>query len=166
VRAVRGRAPGSVRATAIRLLARREYARAELAARLLQRGANADEVTQALDELERLGYLSDARCARLLVTQRAGRYGKRAIAQALAQRGVTTDAAREALDALATSDELADATALWQRRFGEPPVDDRERAKQVRFLMARGYGLSLALKVVRGVSGSSRRPPEESTGES
>jgi regulatory protein len=162
VRAVRRKPPGSVRTAAIRLLARREYARAELAARLLQRGANPDDVTQALDELERLGYLSDARYARMLVTQRAGRYGKRAIAQALAQRGVATGAAREALDELATSDELADATALWQRRFGAPPVDDRERAKQVRFLMARGYGLSLALKVVRAGSESRRRPPEES----
>ena len=166
MRAVHGKAPASVRATAIRLLARREYARAELAARLLQRGANVDEVAQALDELERLGYLSDERYARMLVTQRAGRYGKRAIAHALAQRGVTTDVAREALDALATGDEFAEATALWQRRFGEPPADDRERAKQVRFLMSRGYGLSIALKVVRGVSELRRRPPEEPTAES
>ncbi len=166
MRAVRAKAPASIRATAIRLLARREYARAELAMRLRERGANADEIAQTLDDLERLGYLSDARYARMLVTQRAGRYGKRAIAHKLAQRGVAADAAREALDELPADDEVAQATALWQRRFAQAPVDDRERAKQVRFLTSRGYDLSIALKVVRGVSESRRRPPAESTGES
>jgi regulatory protein len=166
MRAIRVKAPASIRSTAIRLLARREYARAELAMRLRQRGANPDEVEQTLDELERLGYLSDPRYARMLVTQRAGRYGKRAIAQALAQRGVAADAAREALGELPAGDELAQATALWQRRFAQAPADDRERAKQVRFLVGRGYGLSIALKVVRGVSESRRRPTGESTGES
>jgi regulatory protein len=166
VRAVRGKAPPSIRSTAIRLLARREYARAELAARLRERGANADEVAQVLDELARLGYLSDERYAQMVVSRRAGRYGKRAIAQALAKRGVAADAAREALDALPAGDEVAEATALWQRRFGQAPGDDRERAKQVRFLLSRGYGLSIALKVVRGVSESRRPPPGESTGES
>jgi regulatory protein len=166
MRAVRGKAAASVRSTAIRLLARREYARAELASRLRDRGGDAGEIAQTLDELERLGYLSDARFARMLVAQRAGRYGRRAIAQTLAQRGVGADTAREALDELAADDELAQATTLWQRRFGQAPADDRERAKQVRFLTGRGYGLSIALKVVRSVSESSRRPPGESTGES
>jgi regulatory protein len=166
MRAVRGKAPASIRSTAIRLLARREYARAELAMRLRERGADVSEIAQTLDELERLGYLSDARYARMLVTQRAGRYGKRAIAQTLARRGVADDAAREALDELPADDELAQATALWQRRFSQAPADDRERAKQVRFLTSRGYALSIALKVVRSVSESRRRPPTESTGES
>ena len=166
MRAVRDKAPVSVRATAVRLLARREYARAELAARLVQRGANAEEVARTLDDLERLGYLSDARYARMLVTQRAGRYGKRAIAHTLAQRGVAADAAREALGELPADDEFAQATALWQRRFAQAPADDRERAKQVRFLMGRGYDLSIALKVVRGLSESRRPPPAESTEES
>ena len=166
MRGVRSKAPASVRSTAIRLLARREYARAELARRLRERGANADDIARTLEELERLGYLSDERYARMLVTQRAGRYGKRAIAHTLAQRGVAADAAREALDELPAGDELAQATALWERRFAQAPADDRERAKQVRFLTSRGYDLSIALKVVRGVSGSRRRPPAGSTGES
>jgi regulatory protein len=166
MRAVRSKAPASIRSTAIRLLARREYARAELAMRLRERGANPDDVEQTLDELVRLGYLSDERYARMLVTQRAGRYGKRAIAQTLAQRGVAADAAREALDEIPAGDELAQATALWQRRFAQAPADDRERAKQVRFLTSRGYGLSIALKVVRRFSEARRRPTEESTGES
>jgi regulatory protein len=138
----------SVRATAIRMLARRDYPRTELAERLLRRGADAGEVTRALDALEQQGYLSDARFAHAVVAQKAGRYGKRAIAHALTQRRVESTAAETALAALANADELADATALWQRRFAGAPTDERERARHIRFLLARGYSLSLALKVV------------------
>jgi regulatory protein len=130
------------------MLARREYARADLAERLTSRGADATEVTRVLDELEQLGYLSDARFAQMLVTQKAGRYGKRAIAHALTQRRVASPAAQTALDTLKNVDEVADAGALWERRFGSPPKDERERARQIRFLIARGYSLSIALKVV------------------
>jgi regulatory protein len=130
------------------MLARREYARVELAERLLNRGADADEVVRVLDDLERLGWLSDARFAQMLVTQKAGRYGKRAIAHALTQRRVAAPAARAALDVLKNVDELADALALCKRRFAQRPKDERERARQMRFLMARGYSLATALKVV------------------
>jgi regulatory protein len=138
----------SIRATAIRMLARREYARAELRERLAHRGADAAEVTRVLDELEQLGYLSDARFAQMLVTQKAGRYGKRAIAHALTQRRVASPAAQTALDALKNVDEVADASALRERRFGSLPRDERDRARQIRFLIARGYSLAIALKVV------------------
>jgi regulatory protein len=148
LRDVRRKPIVSIRATAIRMLARREYARAELAERLTSRGADATEVTRVLDELEQLGYLSDARFAQMLVTQKAGRYGKRAIAHALTQRRVASPAAQTALDTLKNVDEVADAGALWERRFGNPPKDERERARQIRFLIARGYSLSIALKVV------------------
>ena len=130
------------------MLARREYARAELTERLTSRGADATEVTRVLDELEQLGYLSDARFAQMVVTQKTGRYGKRAIAHALTRRRVASQAAQTALDTLKNVDEVADASALWERRFGSPPRDERERARQIRFLMARGYSLSIALKVV------------------
>jgi regulatory protein len=131
------------------LLARREYARAELGERLIARGAERVDVERVLDELERGGYLSDARFAQALVAQKAGRYGKRAIAHELRQKRVASSAAQEALAALAHTDELAEAIALWERRFGVAPKDPREKARQVRFLMARGYGMSVALKVLR-----------------
>ena len=141
----------TLKAAAIRLLARREYARAELAERLIARGAVRAEVEQVLDELERNGYLSDARFAQAVVAQKAGRYGKRAIAHELRQKHVEPAAARDALAAIAQTDELAEATALWQRRFGSPPQDEREKARHVRFLLARGYGMAIALKVLRNV---------------
>ena len=144
----------SPKALAVRWLARREYSRAELAERLRRRGAAADAVDRALDELAAAGYLSDARCAQAIVAQRAGRYGKRAIVHALKERGIAAADVDAALAPLADADEFAQARALWQRRFGHAPADDRERARHIRFLQARGYALAVALRVVRGGAGA------------
>lgn len=152
MRTARVRETPTARATALRLLARRDYSRSELSQRLRSRGISADEVEALLDDFERLGYLSDARYAQALVNQRAGRLGARAIARDLHGKGIPTDTAKDALATLAPRDELADATALWARRFGAPPIDEREKGRQVRFLMARGYSIAVALKVVRGAA--------------
>lgn len=134
---------------AVRWLARREYSRSELTQRFLRRGIPADEIERVLDDLAAAGYLSDARCAQAVVAQRIGRFGKRAIVHALKERGIAAAEVETALAPLAETDELADAQALWQRRFGEAPANDREKARQVRFLQARGYSLSTALRVLR-----------------
>jgi regulatory protein len=148
MRAARGRQPATARATALRLLARRDYSRMELAQRLRGRGAPTDEIDAILDDLERLGYLSDARYAQAIVSQRAGRLGARAIVRDLHGKGIPSDTAKDALASLAPRDELADATALWARRFGTPPANDREKARHVRFLVSRGYSASVAFKVL------------------
>ena len=151
------RRPLTLKAAAVRLLARREYARAELGERLIARGADRAEVERVLDELERGGFLSDARFAQALVAQKAGRYGKRAIAHELREKRVASAAAQEALTLLAHTDELAEAIALWERRFGAAPKDSREKARQMRFLLARGYDVSIALKVLRRAAGANDR---------
>ena len=148
MRDARRKPVASLRATALRLLARRDYPRAALEARLVARGADRDEVARTLDDLERRGYLSDARFAQMLVAQKAERFGKRAIAHALRERRVDATAAREALATVGSDDEAARAKAVWSRRFHARPNDARERARQIRFLLARGYSLQVALAVV------------------
>lgn len=143
------RTPVSPKAMAVRWLARREYSRAELSQRMRQRGIAAEDIERALDELAAAGYLSDARYAHAVVAQRAGRYGKRAIIHALKERGIGADDAAGALAPLAGADEFAEAQAVWRQRFGAAPENEREKARQVRFLQARGYSLSVALRVLR-----------------
>jgi regulatory protein len=144
---------------AVRWLTRREYSRSELTQRLRQRGIAVEEIERTLDELAAAGYLSDARYAQAVVAQRVGRFGKRAIVYALKERGITAADAQTALAPLAETDELADAQALWQRRFGVAPANDREKARQVRFLQARGYSLSTALRVLRAAGSREDRDP-------
>ena len=141
-------APVSLRAQAIRLLARREYARSELEHRLIAKGAPRNEVGFMLDELIAQGYLSDARYARAMATQKAGGYSRRSIAEALKAKGIArTDIERALVEAEADDGEAL--RALWQRRFGKPPTDEREKARQVRFLQARGFALSAIFKLLR-----------------
>jgi len=147
------RRPTSLKARAIALLARREYSRSELRDRLVadqgqSAGAAETAVDAVLDELASLGYLSDARFAKSVVRQKSGGYSKRAIGAALKARGVGSDEATEAL-AGADVDDQATLVALWRRRFGKPPADDREKARQVRFLQSRGFSLSAIFKLLR-----------------
>jgi len=142
-------APPAAMPTAVRLLARREYGRSELRARLCARGIDAESVDAALNELERRGLLSDARYANAVVAQKAGRYGRRAIAYALKGKGIDAAATDAALGQLAGRDEVAEALALLTRRFDTPPQNRNEKARQVRFLLSRGYAMSVALKALR-----------------
>ena len=142
----------SLRDRAIRLLARREYARRELEQRLVGRGGESSEVGAVLDALAADGLLSDARYARAVVAQKAGSHSRRSITEALKAKGV----AREDVAAAVAETELDDEAAmraLWQRRFGCPPADERTKARQVRFLQARGFALSAILKLLREVAG-------------
>ncbi|MDR0250445.1 MAG: recombination regulator RecX [Burkholderiales bacterium] len=147
--------PPTLKATVIRMLARRDYGRTELAKRLSQRGIAVDEIESVLDEMVELGFLSDARYAESLVRQKQGRYAKRAIAHTLKERGLDRDAAEAALSALETTDETDEALALWRKRFGAPPQDERERNRQLRFLLSRGYSTAVAFKVLKIVRSES-----------
>ena len=142
------RPPKSLKARAIGCLARREYARAELRDKLLATGATPIEVDPVIDDLAAQGYLSDERYAHALVRQKSGGYSKRSIAQTLKAKGIPGEVVTEALDG-GDADDAATLVALWRRRFGRAPADDRERARQARFLQSRGFGLSAILKLLR-----------------
>ena len=142
------RPPRTLKARSIGMLARREYSRAELRDKLLATGAERGAVDAVLDELALLGFLSDARFAHAVVRQKQGVHSRRAIAESLKQKGVVGEAAADALATLAVDDTQALA-ALWLRRFAHPPADEREKARQVRFLQSRGFSLSAILRLLR-----------------
>ena len=150
-----GRPDKLLKARAIALLARREYSRAEIRAKLVGSGDSADaaQVDAVLDELVALGYLSDARFAYAVVSQKSGSHSKRAIGATLRARGVSDDAIAAALGEREIDDQRA-MVALWRRRFGKAPANDREKARQVRFLQSRGFSLSAILQLLR-------HPPED-----
>jgi regulatory protein len=145
------RPPKSLKARAVALLARREYSRADLREKLAAGDRNADSmaaVDSVLDELAAVGYLSDTRFAQALVQQKSGGYSKRAIGATLKAKGVSSEAATDALAGSEIDDHDA-MVALWWRRFGAAPRDDREKARQVRFLQSRGFALSAIFKLLR-----------------
>ena len=137
-----------MKARAVGYLARREYSRAELRDKLVATGVTRDEADAVLDEITTLGYLSDTRFATSVVGQKAGAMSKRAISASLKVQGVDPDVASEALAASDVDDQEA-MVARWRRKFGAPPANDREKARQIRFLQSRGFALSAIFKLLR-----------------
>jgi regulatory protein len=80
-----------------------------------------------------------------------------AIGASLKARGVEGEAATDALAGVEIDDEQA-MIALWQRRFGTPPANEKEKARQVRFLQSRGFSLSSIIKLLRNPPTAERSP--------
>jgi regulatory protein len=128
----------SLKARAVGYLSRREYARAELARKLAAWCEDESEIVAVLDALQREGWLSNERYAQSLVHRRSQRQGTARIVNELRQNGV--DAAHiEPLRASLRASEYERARAVWQKRFGTPPADRAEYARQARFLSSRGF---------------------------
>lgn len=140
----------SLRARALRHLARREHTRHELALKLAPHAGSEAEVAQILDDFTQRGWLSERRAAEQIVHARRGRYGPARIRRDLEAKGVPAEAAAGVLAALKDG-ELEAARAVWKKKFRMPPADAAERAKQMRFLLGRGFGSEVIVKLFRGV---------------
>lgn len=137
-----------MRARALQYLARREHSRAELYAKLLPHVHEGEDLNAVLDELEKRGWLSDERAATQLVHAKRSRFGTQRIMHELRQRGIAENLIDDALPQLKET-ELDAAREVWKRKFGTAPQDEKEKAKQVRFLQSRGFGLDVVFKVLR-----------------
>lgn len=143
----------SLKGRALKYLAAREHSRAELLRKLAPHAEEPAEVERVLDELEARGLLSAERFVESLLHRRAARFGTARLRQELQQHKLPADAVAQAVEALRGT-ELERARAVWQRRFGgEPAADAAERARQVRFLTARGFSSEVIRRVVRGADG-------------
>lgn len=140
----------SLKGRALKYLAAREHSRAELLRKLAPHAEEPAEVERVLDELETRGLLSAERFVESLLHRRAARFGTARLRQELQQHKLPADAVAQAVEALRGT-ELERARAVWQRRFGgEPAADAAERARQMRFLTARGFSSEVIRRVVRG----------------
>lgn len=140
----------TLRERALRLLARREHARAELAKKLAPHAESAEEVEALLDDLAGRRLLSDARYVEMRVAARSARYGNVRLAQELRAAGVDDELVENGL--AGADDELARAREVWQRKYGSSgvPRDAAERARQMNFLLRRGFSGETIRRVLRG----------------
>lgn len=142
--------PGlSLKGRALKYLAAREHSRMELARKLGPHAESAEQVEALLDELEQKGFLSAERFAQSVVHRKAARYGVARLKAELQQHRLPDDIARPVIESL-KSTELERASALWARRYGEPPATPEERARQSRFLAARGFSGEVIRRVLKG----------------
>jgi len=135
-----------LRSRAIKLLARREHTRAELAGKLAPHGTP-EEIETVLADLERSGLLSDARAASAYVRGHAARFGAARLRRTLATRGVAAELIEEQVAGL--PDEIDRAREIRTRKFGAAPADAREWAKQARFLQSRGFASDVIRRLLK-----------------
>lgn len=138
----------SLRARALRYLSMREHSRLELARKLMRYAQEGDDVEALLDSLEAAKLLSEARFSESLVHRRAARFGNNRILSELQSHGIDADALTQ-IKADLSSDEVTRAREVWNKKFGVPPSDSNERAKQMRFLQQRGFSLKTIQAVMR-----------------
>jgi regulatory protein len=145
-------APPKLLQAAVGLLARRDFSRAELRARLLRAAgdtADAAGVDRVLDTVQARGLQSEERFVQEFIRTREARFGPARLRHELLRRGVAEERIEAALKGH-LRDEYAAAHALWSKRFKSPPPDAREWARQARFLGARGFSHDVIRKVLAG----------------
>ena len=141
----------SLKGRALRLLSGREYSRAELVKKLKPFETTPGELDKALDELQAKDFINEQRVVDSVLHRRSAKLGTARIKQELQSKGLDAGAVLDAVDLL-KSTELDRAREVWRKKFGTPtqssPADAKERAKQMRFLLSRGFGAEVIHKVV------------------
>ena len=141
---------GTLREKALRLLARREYARAELARKLAIHAESPEVLEALLDDLNARRLLSDERYVEMRLNARGARFGNARLSYELRTQGVS----EELVDAALASgkDELTRARQVWIRKFGKESaeLDAAGRARQMRFMMSRGFSGATIRSLFRG----------------
>lgn len=136
--------PGELRARALRLLARREHSRAELARKLAPRAESPEALQSLLDSLEQRKQLSDQRFAAERAHVLSRKYGAARIRHDLKAKGVDP----ELVDPVSTESELERARGILERKYHEPAATREERAKRMRFLQSRGFSSEIIFKLL------------------
>jgi len=148
VPAATSKRPGpSLKDRALALLSRREYSRLELARRLSAHTQDAEALESLLDDLVRDKWLSNERYAQSLIHRQAPRLGARRIVRSLREQGVDADTVAELATQLRDT-EADRARAIWQKKFGQPPADAKEHARQLRFMTYRGFSYEVLRRII------------------
>jgi regulatory protein len=143
------RPPLSLKGRALKYLAAREHSRVELTRKLAPHAESPEQVAQVLDELEQKGWLSAQRFADSMLHRKAARYGAARLKAELAQHQLPSEVANAATQSLRDT-EFERAHALWLRRFGAPAQSPQDQARQMRFLLSRGFAADVVRRVIRG----------------
>lgn len=138
----------SVKARALRLLALREHTRTELEQKLARHDPDPEELRLALDDLESKGFISEARVVDSVLHTRAARLGAQRVRRELQLKGVGAPALAQAMQRLKDTEE-ARAREVWLKKFGQPATEAKEQARQIRFLLSRGFAPEVVRRVTR-----------------
>lgn len=129
---------------ALRLLARREHSRDELARKLSPHAESPVALETLLDFLVTKKFLSNERFAEVRAHWLARKYGAVKIRQDLKAKGVEN----ELVERISAEGELERAQAILARKYRVPAATREERARRARFLQGRGFSGDVIRRLV------------------
>lgn len=140
-----------IRRAALRWLARRDYAYAELQQRLQARGFPLADIHTVLDTFRAENLLNDTRFAHNYCRWRQGKgFGPLRIQMELKAKGLGAQTIAELSD-IPDNAWLIVAQRVWRKHFkGQKALDFKQRAKQMRFLQQRGFTMTQIKEVLGG----------------
>lgn len=144
-----GFAQPSLKGRALRLLSQREHSRAELERKLRQHEQEPGQLQRTLDELQARGFIDEQRVVESVINRRAPRLGAGRVRQELQAKGLDAERVALAVASLRAT-EVERAREVWRRKYEDLPRNAAERAKQSRFLAARGFGGETIRRVLGG----------------
>jgi regulatory protein len=131
--------PAELRARALRLLARREHSRAELARKLSPHADSAEALDGLLVDLENRKQLSNERFAAERARSLSRKYGAAKIRHDLKSKGVDA----QLIESISSEGDLERARTILARKYRLPAATREERAKRMRFLQSRGFSYEI-----------------------
>jgi regulatory protein len=141
----------SLKGRALRALAARDHSRVELERKLGSLEEEPGQLSKVLDELQAKGFLDEQRAADSLAHRRGQKLGTARVVQEMRARGMEAEAVESATQQLKAT-EMERAHEVWRKKFGEPAQDAAQRAKQMRFLITRGFSSDIIRRVVAGAA--------------
>ena len=142
----------SLKGRALRLLSGREQSRAELERKLAAHEEVPGQLATVLDELEAKDFINQTRVVESVINRRQAKMGASRIKRELQGKGLDADKVADAMDGLKAT-EVERAREVWRKKFDsktDAGTSAAEKAKQMRFLAARGFGADAIRRVVSG----------------
>ncbi|MEP7156583.1 MAG: recombination regulator RecX [Betaproteobacteria bacterium] len=135
---------------ALAFLSRRDSSRTQFIQKMIAGGYEKSEVEAAADWCQQQGFLDEGRYVEGAARRLSAKYGTSRVLHTLRQKGATEESIAEVTSDL-KENELAQARAVWVRKFREPPADANAKSKQIRYLQTRGFSFDIIKRVITGV---------------
>ena len=142
----------SLLARGISYLSRREHSEYELRKKLAPHAESPEELDEVMRRLKKENWQSDSRFLQATANVAAHKWGAMRIAAKLRQHHLSESDVNATLQNLQLS-EYERAKAVWEKKFkGVAYTSPQEYAKQMRFLLSRGFSSDVVRKIIRDPS--------------
>jgi regulatory protein len=127
----------------------REHSEAEIRKKLHPYAENEEELNHVILQLKSKNFLSNERFSDSLIYKKANTLGSHRIAYELRQHDLDPEIISKHLVNLNKS-ESRRAYDVWLKKFGTLAKEPKDLAKQIRFMVSRGFDQELVYRIVRG----------------